>query len=376
MSCQNVSLIYLGPKFVGNPCTYKGTLAGDYYYNGSFNIGEQIFYDFPCSPENGVRETGMYIYGDGDNRVYIVIDSTGGLDGVIQSTGTCFNCAYGIIKSESQYNYFDCCGQYVQGTVPTDVDLITVELNTVKPYSNSTIVVIQPPTKIEPICPSPTPTMTPTRTLTPTPSVTVTATVSRTPRPTPTPTQTPSNERIVPVVFNTCDSSTLFPMEVECYTITNPRTSTSSDGAIGINIVGGQGPYNITWAYDGSKGTTLSNLPQGNYPVQVIDAYGDFNQTVICKLGSDLTCNLSGTCTEVLGCNLKISISARNRTYNTDDGALFVNVQNSYGVPSILWSPGGQTTSFINNLSKGTYTVTVQDTKVQGCVRTLSYTLN
>jgi hypothetical protein len=374
MSCQNVSLIYLGPDFNGDPCTYNGTSAVDYYYNGFFNIGEQIFNSFPCSPEDGVKD-GMYIYGAGDNRVYIVVGFSGGLDGVIQVTGTCYSCAIGLIKNSSFYSYYDCCGNYVEGTV-TGVDSITVNLDITKPYTRNTIVVVQPPSKIEPICPTVTPTPTQTRTLTPTPSVTVTATVSRTPRPTPTPTQTPSNPKIVPVVLNTCDSNTLFPMEVECYTISNPTTNLSSDGAIGINILGGQGPYNVTWAFDGSKGTTLFNLPQGSYPVQVIDAYGDFNQTVICKLGSDLTCSLSGTCTEVLECDLNISISVRNRTYNNDDGALFVTIQNSYSIPSILWSPGGQTTSFIDGLPKGVYTVTVQDTKVQGCIKTLSYTLN
>jgi hypothetical protein len=376
MSCQNISLIYLGPDFQDNPCTYKGTLAGEYYYNGFFNIGEQIFYDFPCLPENGVRETGMYLYGQGDDRVYIVIDNSGGLDGVIQSTGTCFNCVIGIIKSESSYSYFDCCGQYIEGTVPDNVDELIVNLNSTKPYTSNTIYVVQPPSKIEPVCPTPTPTISPTRTQTPTPSVTVSATVTRTPKTTPTPTPSPSNPKIVPVVLNTCDSNTLFPMEIECYTISNPKTNLSSDGAIGINIIGGQGPYNVTWAFDGSKGTTLFNLPRGSYPVQVIDAYGDFNQTVICKLGSDLTCSISGTCTEVIGCELEISLSARQRTYNNDDGALFVTIRNSYGVPSISWSPGGQTTSFIENLSKGFYTVTVQDTKVPGCIRTLSYTLN
>jgi len=318
----------------------------------------------------------MYLYGEGDDRVYIVLGQSGGLNGVILSTGTCFSCAVGIIKSQSFYSYYDCCGTFNQGTVPQNVESITVNLDITKPFTQNTIVVAQPPSKITPVCPTPNPTQTPTRTVTPTPSVTVSQTVSRTPRPTPTQTPTPSNAKTIPIVVNTCDSNTLFPMEVECYTITTPKTNSSTDGAIGINILGGQGPYNITWAYDGGKGTTISNLPPGRYPVQIIDAYGDYNQTIVCELLSSLNCNLSGTCTQVLDCDLQISISARNRTSGGNNGALYVNISGCYGAPSILWSPGGQTTSFIDNLSKGQYTVTVEDTAQKNCKKTSTYILN
>lgn len=374
MSCLSVDLIYAGPDFDGDPCSLQKGRFTEYFYSGSFNIGEQIFSNPPCSEKEGVVNPGMYIYGTGDDRVYIILGNSGGLDGVILNTGTCFTCVIGFIKFGSFYSYYDCCGQLITGTV--QVDQLQVNLDITKPYTSNTIVVVQPPSKITPVCPSPTPTMTPTKTITPTPSVTVTSTVSRTPRPTSTPTPTPSNEKTIPIVVNTCDSITLFPMQIECNVISNPKTNLSTDGQIGINIIGGQGPYNITWAYDGSKGTTISNLPAGSYPVQVIDAYGDYNQTVVCNLSSSLNCNLEGTCTQVLNCDLQISVTARNRTSGGNNGALYVSISNCYGTPSILWSPGGQTTSFIDNLPKGEYTVTVEDTAVTDCVKTLKYVLN
>lgn len=46
-----------------------------------------------------------------------------------------------------------------------------------------------------------------------------------------------------------------------------------SDGAITANILGGAPPFMVIWA-NGSTGSTISNLPAGNYSVTVIDANG------------------------------------------------------------------------------------------------------
>jgi len=371
--CLSIDLVYLGTNFEGNPCSYKGGTPRTYYYGGVINLDYQVFSGPDCSQEKDGAETGMYFYGEGNNRVYFIVDRVNGIQGIITYVGTCYRCAIGYIKEGSFYSYYDCCGKLITGTV--ERGQLEINLDITKPYTSNTIVVVQPPSEIIPICPTSMPTPTPTRTLTPTPSKTATPSFTPTKTQTPTPTQTPSNAKTIPIVVNTCDSNTNFPMEVECYVINNPTTSTSTDGAVGINIIGGQNPYNVTWAYDGSKGTTLYNIPQGSYTVQVVDAYGDNDQTITCTLGSNLTCNLNGECTQVLGCDLKLTVTGRNPTGGQNNGALYVSISGSYGTPIIEWQPGGQTTSFIENLSDGDYSVTVRDPNVSGCIVSASYEL-
>ncbi len=53
----------------------------------------------------------------------------------------------------------------------------------------------------------------------------------------------------------------------------NPLCNGDSTGYIQIQPIGGTGPYTYLWS-DGSTGSTLNNLPAGNYSVQVTDANG------------------------------------------------------------------------------------------------------
>lgn len=95
-------------------------------------------------------------------------------------------------------------------------------------------------------------------------------------------TPTPSNTSSYNYV-NDCEIITLFPLSVECLTITNPSSINSSDGAISLNISGGTTPYYIYWK-GGQRTKDLVNIPVGIYEAVVVDYYGDYSATTICNL--------------------------------------------------------------------------------------------
>ncbi|WNJ19711.1 hypothetical protein [Pontibacter sp. G13] len=63
------------------------------------------------------------------------------------------------------------------------------------------------------------------------------------------------------------------------HTLIQP-TCGQSDGQIDITITGGTAPYTVNWS-NGGSGTTQSNLPDGDFVVQVVDANGCFSQELI-----------------------------------------------------------------------------------------------
>ncbi len=57
------------------------------------------------------------------------------------------------------------------------------------------------------------------------------------------------------------------------YTIINPSNESATDGAINIDISGGEGVYDIMWD-NGMVGASLNDLPAGDYMVTVMDERG------------------------------------------------------------------------------------------------------
>ncbi len=77
----------------------------------------------------------------------------------------------------------------------------------------------------------------------------------------------------------------------------------------------------------------------------------------------------TGTCTAP--CELEISVSSTPANCPLRaDGTATVTIDAGGNSPSILWSPGGQTTATATGLTAGTYTVTV--TNIDGCSATAS----
>ena len=124
-----------------------------------------------------------------------------------------------------------------------------------------------------------------------------------------------------------------------------------TNGSINITVTGGRTPYTFAWS-NGATTEDLSNLSAGNYTVTVSDAGGQVR---------------TATFTLTNPTPIQISCSSTNGNCSTNvKGSVSVNVSNCSGF-TILWS-NGATTSTVNNLNPGTYTVTVRDNK--GCTAT------
>ena len=141
--------------------------------------------------------------------------------------------------------------------------------------------------------------------------------------------------------------------------VTNVTCNGGSDGAINLTVTGGSSPYSYSWN-TGDITSTLTNLTAGSYQVTVSDATG---------------------CTQFLSVNitqpsapLAAAAGVTNVTCNGgSDGSINVTVSGGTSPYSYLWNMGS-TTSSLNNLSGGTYQVSVTD--VSGCGEVFSYTIN
>jgi hypothetical protein len=211
-------------------------------------------------------------------------------------------------------NTLVCCSISLTETptpTPTQTPTLTptstsTQTPTLTQTSSPTLTTTSTPTSTAGLTPTPTPTQTLTQTLTQTttstPTQTQTQTLTQTPTSTSTPTSTPTfqptqtptqSPTLTPTKTppptqiyefkNNCDVFTLFPLGVECVTVSNVSSLTSSDGVLSLNITGGTTPYSIVWS-NGQKTRTISGLGIGNYEAQVIDFYGDYTATTICSL--------------------------------------------------------------------------------------------
>lgn len=124
-----------------------------------------------------------------------------------------------------------------------------------------------------------------------------------------------------------------------------------SDGAIYVSVSQGTPSYTYLWS-TGATTQDLTGLPAGTYTLTATDSRGCTDQSVFSISQPTL---------------LTLTTTADSSTCNASNGVVTSLV--SGGTPSygFLWSTG-QTTSFINNLSPGTYTLTVTDNN--GCVIT------
>jgi hypothetical protein len=100
---------------------------------------------------------------------------------------------------------------------------------------------------------------------------------------------------------NECGVITIFPMNIECVSI-SPSTTESNDGRVSVSITGGTPPYKYTWEGDNigndSHAPAIDNVSIGDYTVTVVDYWGDFTATTTCTLTAYTDCNFSGTVLE------------------------------------------------------------------------------
>ncbi len=139
--------------------------------------------------------------------------------------------------------------------------------------------------------------------------------------------------------------------------LSNATCFMDCDGAISLNIAGGTPPYITTWT-NGASTTSINGLCAGPYGVTVFDNNG-------CSTVVD----------EVIAQPIEFIATAMQEQavscFQGSDGR--ASVSTNENATSILWS-NGETTSHINNLSGGVYTVVV--TNAAGCTASASTTID
>ena len=139
---------------------------------------------------------------------------------------------------------------------------------------------------------------------------------------------------------------------------TNASCNGVADGTIGVNATGGSAPYTYEWS-NGATTASVSAVAAGNYSVTVTDANGC---TATCQTTVGEPTALIADCTSIDGtCN------------NNNEASASVSVSGGDAPYSYDWS-NGATTASIENLTAGTYSVTVTD--ANGCPADCSVTVS
>jgi len=154
-------------------------------------------------------------------------------------------------------------------------------------------------------------------------------------------------------VYVTPNAENIFcsPITINSF-IADASCNGSNDGFISLSVSGGNSPYTYSWNTEQTT-ATVTNLSAGDYEITVTDA---------------LQCTQIETITIAEPNALQISISKNNQSYHqTNNGSATVSVNG--GIPTYRydWS-NGATTSNINNLAPGNYSVTVTD--ANSCTKT------
>lgn len=125
-------------------------------------------------------------------------------------------------------------------------------------------------------------------------------------------------------------------------------------GSATVNATSGTAPYSYAWSNSATT-TTINNLADGIYTVTVTDSKG-------CQDICDVTISNEP--------DLTIACNGTDATCGSNNGSATVTVNTGTAPYSYSWSNSGNTAT-INNLSAGTYTVTVTD--ANNCTKTCSH---
>lgn len=130
------------------------------------------------------------------------------------------------------------------------------------------------------------------------------------------------------------------------------------DGEASVSATG-NGPFNYEWNPGGLNGAQVTDLAPNTYTVTVTDGNG-------CASEATVTINEPDV--------IDLTFTILEADCNVDNGSAEVIASGGASGFTYEWSPGGQTTSDINNVSAGIYQVTVTDGS--GCAVTESVTIN
>jgi len=143
-------------------------------------------------------------------------------------------------------------------------------------------------------------------------------------------------------------------------TTTDVSCNGNADGLANVTVSGSAGPFTYTWNAVGGNNATSTNLPPGNYTVNVANAAG---------------CTTTATTTIGEPPVLTTTVSATGITcFGANNGTSTVTASGGTGAYTYSWTPSGGTNSTATNLSQGNYTASVTD--ANGCIATASVLVN
>jgi len=154
-------------------------------------------------------------------------------------------------------------------------------------------------------------------------------------------------------------------IDLDLSTITPPSCNGDDDGSIEVVIQGGNSAsYDLLWVNEGVSSNPLTNLTTGDYLLQITDANGCVvTEIVTLETPDPLMVTIDPFTTSEISC------------FSTEGGRIGLATSGgNQGVLTYDWSPSVSTESFAENLTAGTYEVTVTDTN--GCTDSTSYTLS
>ena len=125
-------------------------------------------------------------------------------------------------------------------------------------------------------------------------------------------------------------------IDVTCYA--------GNDGVAMATASGGTAPYSYQWS-NGQTSGGISGIAAGTYTVTATDSNG---------------CSATATTTINQPTQIIATINATDASCDNNDGSATVNAAGGTPPYTYAWSNGASTTS-INNLASGTYTVTITD---------------
>ena len=156
------------------------------------------------------------------------------------------------------------------------------------------------------------------------------------------------------VVFNNPTPPVVTP------TVTDATCLTPSNGMVRIGITGTSGAVSYNIGNGAQSSNTFMGLAAGNYIVTV--TYGS-----ACSVTAPFTITTPANPMQAIATTTNVAC------YNTNTGAIAINVLNGGGTYTYNRGTGNQTNNTFTNLSAGNYTITV--TSSQGCVATTTATI-
>jgi hypothetical protein len=134
----------------------------------------------------------------------------------------------------------------------------------------------------------------------------------------------------------------------------------TSTGQINILATGGTPGYVYSWSPVNGNSNQLVNVPAGNYTCQITDQNG-------CQG------NISATVSQPNPMQIVLDTIISPSCHDASNGSISLHAIGGNGNYIYGWTPTASTTSSIQNLSTGNYTVTATD--ILGCVTSQTFTI-